>query len=524
MENIKLQKAVSSYDYVTNPYNLTNFYGQSFVGDVPWGNIPGTAPVATSKARNAYGLLNSNPIDYDQELFQCRFFYRCDPTASTVLNRMAELSAGKIKNRKDDCTDEEYAYFNSLSERITALFALCALEYLISGMAIPDYAITRVMGNRLDSSLTRKRYSVPEHMWVRNPENIRLKRVPFGPERRVYLKIPPEESLFIRNKGIYADGTEDKELYEMLVRDFPEYVKAINDGKSEIPLPHVRPILRKIMPSSDYPQPFLTPALAAMKHKLRIKEMDHSIATKAIEAILHIKAGNDEFPVTEEDTILDDLRTQMQARNSNAADQLFYKLYTDHTIELNYVYPELTALLTPAKYEAVDADIFMAMGFSRVLLVGESSKSNAGAGPQIILGPLSMLQEIRDRLLEWVRGLYRELAEMNNFTHTPSPFFDPLVASDMTTLVSNAPQALEAGVISKNTYAALYGTDFVTEQRQIELEVKTVSESPVVDQQVQLGQQGHTPLPLEQQGQSNPDGSTAPAPKPIKPSEVLNKE
>lgn len=508
---------------MSNPYNLTNFYGQPFVGDVPWA-APGTAPIATSKMNwSAYGRLSTNPSCYEEELFQSRFFYRFDPTASTVLNRMAELSAGKVKNRRDECSDEEFYYFEALSDKLTALFSLCALEYLISGMAIPDYGTTRVMGNKLNTSLGRKRYTVPDKMWARNPENIVLKRVPFGADRRVYLRIPPEEAAFIRNKGEYPDGTQDKDLYEMLKKEFPEYVKAITvDNLSIIPLPNIRPILRKIMPNSDYPQPFLVPALAAMKHKLRIKEMDHSIATKAVEAILHIKAGSDEFPVTDEDTILDDLKTQMQARSYNAADQLFYKLYTDHTIELKYVYPELEALLTPAKYEAVDSDIFMAMGFSRVLLVGESAKSNAGAGPQIILGPLSMLQEIRDRLLEWTRMLYKELADENNFTHVPTPFFDPLVASDMTTLVSNAATALKSGVISKNTYAALYGSDFESEQRQIEFEVKMVAESEVIDQQIQLNQQTHTPPPTQQQEVANPDGTVTPPPQFQNPSDTLS--
>lgn len=522
METVKLHRAVATTEYVTNPYNLSSFYGQPFVGDVPWGPVPGTAPIATSKYGNIYGRLNNNPVTYPEELFQCRFFYRFDPTASTVINRMSELSAGIVRNRKDDCTDEEFAYFESLSDRITQLLSACSLEYLISGMAVPDYGTTRIMGNRLDASLGRKRYIVPDHMWVRNPENIVLRRVPFGPERRVYLRIPPEEASFINNEGVYSDGTEDKELYTTLVREFPEYVAAIRAGKSEILLDHVRPILRKIMPNCDYPQPFLVPALAAMKHKLRIKEMDHSIATKALEAILHIKAGSDEFPVTEEDTVLDDLRTQMAARSYNAADQLLYKLYTDHTVKIEYIYPELQALLTPQKYEAVDADIFMAMGFSRVLLVGESAKSNAGAGPQIILGPLSMLEELRTRLLYWVKSLYKDLAELNNFTHFPAPFFDPLVASDITTLISNAHTALESGVISKNTYANLYGTNFENEQRQIRHEVEAVAASPTLDMQVQLGQQKHTPPPTEQPATVGPDGSRTSAPERVLPSDMLN--
>lgn len=520
---IKLAKAVSSTDFVTNPYSYTSYYGQnSFIGDNPYGSIvPGTMPMVTGKPFGANGRLENNPTTYREELYQCRFFYRFDPTASTVLNRMSELASGRIKNRRDDCTDEEFNYFNGLTNRITALLAACAIEYLISGMAIPDYGTQRIMGNKIHRDLGRKRYTVPDRMWARNPENIALKRTPFGPDRRVYLQIPTEEASFITNKGKYPDGTEDIELYDMLVKEFPEYVEAIRAGKSIIPLENVRPILRKPLANSDYPQPFLVPALAAMKHKLRIKEMDHSIATKAIEAILHIKAGNDEFPLTDEDDTLDSLMQKMKTRSANAADQLFYKLFTDHTVELKYVYPELDALLSPQKYEAVDSDIFMAMGFSRVLLVGESAKSNAGAGPQIILGPVSMLEELRERLLEWVRGLYDELADMNNFNNVPAPFFDPLVKSDITTLVGNAATALKSGVISKNTYAGLFGTDFATEQRQIELEIDTLAASPLLDNQVQLGQQPHEPPPNEEQPQISPDGVQQKAPKPKLPSDSL---
>lgn len=489
---------------MTNPYNLTSFYGAPFVGDVPNGApswAPGTTPLAISKNYSA-NRMNGNPTCYDEELWQSRFFYRFDPTASTVINRMAELSAGTLKNKKNDCTDEEFYYFNALVDRIWKLLSACAVEYLVSGMAIPDYATTRIMGNKLDPRLSRKRYLVPDSMWVRNPENIILRRVPFGAERRVYLKIPSEESSFIINKGVYSDGTEDKELYDMLVKDFPEYVAAINLGKTQIPLDHVQPILRKPLPNADYPQPFLVPALAAMKHKLRIKEMDHSIATKALEAILHVKAGSDEFPITEEDTILDDLKNQMQARSWNAADQLIYKFYTDHTVEMKYIYPDLEALLTPSKYDAVDGDIFMAMGFSRVLLVGESAKSNAGAGPQIILGPLSMLEEMRTRLLEWVTWLYAQLADLNNFIHIPDPFFEPLVSTDTTTLVGNAAQAVKLGAISRDTYAKLYGTDFETEHRQIQLEADAIEEAtpdipPVLPGQEQLQTPG-----LQQQKQN----------------------
>lgn len=514
---MSLHKATSSTSYVVNPYSLPNVYtGSQKVGDVLFNKaaMPLSWYYGTSR-------LSVAPTNYEEELFQSRFFYRNDPTAATVVNRMAELAGGPIKNRKKFSSDEEFNFFDALSYRITTLMQQAALEYLVSGMAIPDFATIRVMGSRLNPSLGRKRYYIPDRMWCRNPEQIELKRTPFGPDRLVFLKIPPEESSFILNKGVYPDGTEDKELYALLIKEFPEYVRAIEKGVSKIPLSNVKPIFRKIQPQCDYPQPFLVPALAAMKHKLRIKEMDHSIATRALNAIMHIKAGNDEFPVTDEDNTLSDLKAQMDANSNDALTNIVYKLFTDHTIEIEWIYPQLEALLSPAKYEAVDADIYMAMGFSRMLLVGEAAKSNAGAGPAIILGPFAMLEELRWKLLEWVRYLYERLADENNFANVPDPMFEPLVQSDTTTLIANSAGALKAGVVSKDTIAQLYGTTFENEQRQIEYEVETVANSKNLDQQVQLNQQTHIPPPTQPEGTTNPDGSTSPAPEPQLPSDTL---
>lgn len=520
----KLKRAISTaqQQYVANPYSLTNF-GPGFVSNGPF--TPGTIPVNLNlNTVGFYSRISIAPYSYAEELFQCKFFYKYDPTASTVLNRMAELSGGKIRNKRANANDEEFNYYEGVAKKLTGLMQAASLDYLVSGMAIPDYGTIKVMGNRLHPSLGRKRYTVPDKMWIRNTQNIILKRVPFGPERLVYIKIPNEEIAFILAEGKFPDGTEDLDLYNLLVKEFPDYVQAIKDGKTYLRLEKVRPILRKVQPDSDYPQPFLVPALSSMKHKLRLKEMDHSLATKTIEAIMHIRAGSDTFPVTDEDDTLTALRDQMMARNYNAADQLMYKLFTDHTVEIDFVIPPLDALMSSSKYDAVDMDIFMAMGFSRMLLVGESAKSNSGAGPQIILGPLAMLEEMRSKLIEWVNGLYQELADTNNFANIPEPFFDPLVASDISTLLANASGAFKSGVISKDTYAQFFGSDFETEHRQIQQEVETIANSPMLDQAVQLGQQPHTPPPTQPMGQMNPDGTTMNPPEPQMPSDMLNKE
>lgn len=465
---VKLSRAVSTtYSYVTTP-------GPGIVSRdgplVDFGNYQEMQPW-----RLPWQMLTP-PVNYAQELFQCRYFYRRDPFASTVINRMSEMTAGKLQNRKDHCTDEEYYYFNAVAERLEQLIRDAALEYFISGMAIPDYYTTRVMGKKLHSKLGRTRYVVPDPIWIRNTDNIELKRKPIGADRMVYLKIPESERAFILSGGTWLDGTVDTELYKTIVRQFPEYVQSIKNGATRIPMPQITPILRKPLPTADYPQPFLTATLDSLKHKLKIKEMDYTIASRAIEAVLLIKAGSDEFPVTEDDPTLVDLENQMNARSTSAGKQIVYKLFTNHTIQMEWIFPPFESLLSADKYLAVDADIFMGMGFSRVLLIGETLRSNASTGDTVILGPLATLQEARDVILAWIRKLYRELADANGFENIPEPYLPPLTMADIKTLLQYASNALKDGAISLNTYAQMFGANFNNEQLQRDFEESIVGE------------------------------------------------
>jgi hypothetical protein len=506
MTEKKLSKASSSYSYVTNPSSLIGGY------------VPGTITY-NSQFEGSSTLPYSNnilspPCNYQQELYQCRFFYKRDPFAATVINRMAEMTARRLSNKRNFCTDEEYNYFAGLSCKIDQLIQTMALEYFIAGMVVPDYLTTRVMGNRIHPELGRKRYIVPDPLWVRNTDNIRLKRVPLSCERAVFLRIPPEERDFIVNNGKRSDGTEDTELYLQLVKQFPEYVAMVKEGRTEIYLPDVKPVLRKALPHSDYPQPFLVPSLDSLKHKMRIKEMDYTFATRAIQAIRHVKIGNDEYPVTEDDDSLTALKEQLQAQSPDAAMELILTLYTNHTVEFEWVYPQLDVLLSADKYLAVDADIFMGMGFSRVLLTGETLRSNSSNADTAIVGPQATLIEARENIIYWLRWLYRNLADLNGFTNIPEPVFEPLAANDVSTLIQYASNALKDKIISRNTYAMLFGTTFDSELVQISAENEQLSEvtpdptaapAPNSPQHVDMIKQGIVPDPNEN---TNKPGTT----------------
>lgn len=410
--------------------------------------------------------------NYHDMLPLVRWFYENDPIAGTVVNRMAEMSITVIRNRKKTKTNsaevepEIMAFFDALVEELDSFLKIAALEYLLHGMAIPDYTTVKMRGDKISEKLGRKRYTTIEKIWVRNPEYIELRRKPVGMDRQVFYRVPNDEIVFIQNKGIRTDGTMDKEAYQYLVDNYPDFVNAIQNGVTKFPLDNVRPIYRKQNSYDDYPIPFLQNALKSLQHKEYLKSMDRSIASRAIEAMRHVRVGNDTYPADDEDIAeVDKLITQ----NTSSGERVF-NLFTNHTVEIEWIFPPLEALLNEAKYAEPNSDIFLGLGFPRILTVGETAKSNAADNKIASLGPKATLEDLRKAVIVWLKKLYLELAEINNFDRVPEPYFSPISTTDITALIQFAIQALTAGAISKDTVSQLYGSDYETEAGQIETE------------------------------------------------------
>lgn len=431
--------------------------------------------VGNNAGRNyilGYGDMSTRLVDFHDIIKYCRWFYTYDPIAGTVIERMADMSITALRNRRqskrngDPIDDITMAYFDAIAKRIKPFIKLMALEYLITGMVVPEYALGKIRGNILADQLGRKRYWVPENLWVRNADNIMLKRKPMGTERQVYLRIPSEDIQLVQSKGIRSDGTTDKESYQYLLDNFPEYVEAILKGETKILLPEAKPVLRKINSHSDYPTPYLTKAIRSLQHKEYLKAMDRSIASRAIEAIRHIRVGDKDFPADDDD--IDAVKDTIN-QNSSSGERIF-NLFTNHTVSIEWVYPSLEALMNEAKYAEPNADIFLGLGFPRILTVGETLRSNSSDSKIASLGPKATLDDMRESLISWLEILYFELAEKNGLSVVPEPYFSPIATSDYTALVQFAIQALESGAISRDTVAQLYGSDYETEAAQIESE------------------------------------------------------
>jgi len=211
------------------------------------------------------------PKDYHKLIKTCRFFYKHDPLAGTVLNKMVDCAITPLENRKSECTDEEYEVYNALSEMLQEFYRNVCLEYLLSGLVVPHYEWVRKRGSELSQKLnSRRRVSVPDNIWFRDPATITVKNSPIPNKKYFYVEVDPETVRFIKSKGKLKDGTVDTETYDELVKNYPEFVKAVEGLKGtklRIKLEDVRPILSKTLPEDAYPIPYMENALECLMHK-----------------------------------------------------------------------------------------------------------------------------------------------------------------------------------------------------------------------------------------------------------------
>src|SRR3972149_9445730 len=93
------------------------------------------------------------PTDYQKLVKMCRFFYMHDPIAGTVMNKIVDCAITPLTNRKANCSDEEYAVYNSILDLLQEFFRNVCLEYLLSGLVVPQYEWARTRGSDLSPTL-----------------------------------------------------------------------------------------------------------------------------------------------------------------------------------------------------------------------------------------------------------------------------------------------------------------------------------------------------------------------------------
>ena len=471
-------------------------------------NIYGDTAEANPWSADDVDKLGVMDFDEYQELVEmCRFFYKRDPLASTVINRMVDLAINDIVLIQGDLSDNEFSIYEALKKDLTSFAENVALEYMISGLVVPEskYIVVNKTGLKRKRI---KRYSsliLPKELWLRDPATIVINSSLSSSNPSYFVKISDDFAYFIRSEGTYKDGTQDKEKYLELLKYYPEFVKMVMDGAKEVKFENDKIVRRRYLTDSPYPIPYLYAALESMKHKRNLRRMDYSLAARAITAIQVFRLGSDEFPVLADDQVqFDNLRSQMRWRNQKTKDvERIFQLFANHTLEIEWVYPPMEALLDDTKYKDINNDIVVALGFPRILITGESEKSNASSAEYAMMPAIEAISRLRKKVLGILDGILFDISEYNGFSDFPEVTFRQLNLHEFASFVEALSKLYDTGNLSRASFAEIFGYRWKEEMKLREGEEKLMKELDLPEFQPQPHsqdpQQGGNPSPTKRE-------------------------
>ena len=414
---------------------------------------------------------------------QCRYYYEIDPLASTVLNRMVEVALTELVILKGTATDQELAYYEYvINTQLVPMLVEIFTEYLLCGAVFTEFDLVQQRANKYAqlSVFGRRVLKFPEY-WIRPVDALIWKRDPLRNRLLIYQRIPQEhiELVYAAKNGTLKDP-ELIALYRVLEEDHPQYIEAILEGKESVLLRDSNPILRKSLSHSPHPKPYLAPALSPLEHKNNLRKLDKSIAKRAIEAVMLVRVGNDKFPVSDESPLIRSIKAELAANRKDASQ--IYRLIVPHVVEAEWVYPPLDALLDSSKYDAIDGDIFNALGFSQAMVTGENKRSNAGSSVVNSAGPIAAVNEMRKQFISWLDNHMHQLREANDFKGVPELSFTPVLFTDLQSISQVLLGLLDKNRISSDTVLRMVGSSWKAEQSQLNVEGQ---DTPVQDTPVQ---------------------------------------
>ena len=423
-------------------------------------------------------------VDYDEfasTIDMCRFFYKTEPIVSTVINKLVEIGINDLTISKEGLSENEFRVFTALKPRLLEFAENMAQEYFLSGLVVPEIGYGPVDKETI-FELGIKKYSrliFPTSMWVRDPKTIKINTSIMSDQPSYYFVIPDEVVEFVKQKGKYPDGREDKELFLKLKTYYPEFVKFVLSGNTEILLDGKLVIRRKFLSDNPYPIPYINPVLDALQHKRKMRRVDYSIMDKMLGAILHIKVGSDEFPITnsEEDAlVLDELRQQLNYRfMSDQYLERIFQLITNHTVGINWVFPNTDLLRDVNKYDDINQEILIGLGFPRVLITGESQRTGTSDPEIALISPVKTMESMRRKIIKVIRDITRTVAIENNFK-PPRVTFKSLNLHAFKEFMDVLSKLYDSSAISRTSLAESVGFDLMDELDKLELE-KTELES-----------------------------------------------
>lgn len=206
----------------------------------------------------------------------------------------------------------------------------------------------------------------------------------------------------------------DKDIYDALP---PEIKKVIDDKKTQtvlLPLPtqDVVAVFNAKQPYEALSIPPFFSVLDDLDFKAAMRKMDIATMKLINQAILLVTTGTE----PEKGGINPQNIANLTAIFLN--ESVGRVLIADYTTKAEFVVPPIADILNPAKYEAINNDIYVGLNY---ILLGDEKFANQASKVQIFIERINHAREIF--INEFLEPVIRDICKTVGFKNYPTPYF-----------------------------------------------------------------------------------------------------
>jgi hypothetical protein len=396
-------------------------------------------------------------------------YFRSEPLVGKIIELMKVFSIDGFRNEHPDPKIKQFYDDWAEAVNIEQVLGWMFLEYYRSGNVVTWRELVPYKKGGIDlqnnslylsTSAKKKEWTkkmIPGAYTILNPLTVSVDGV-VGYRDSLYF-MPP----MIDNEKISGNTTED--FYDIVLRHTPKEMqeRAKIEGKVPLSQKNVRRVLRMRMPYEPYGSILMERAFASIHEKNKLRQMDLTMVNSVINQIIKVTVGNDTHPATPRQ-----IKALADAfKNVGKSQTIFW----NHTLNIEVIRPD-TKVLNREKYERIDDDIRSAFGIPAILTGESGGRTNFATAYLSVKAFLANLMEGRRDVLDWLKGEYRDIAEVMGFDSFPEPRFNTLALTDEIAEKQVIMQMLDRGIISYTTAQSVLGYDPQVEQERRKVESK----------------------------------------------------
>lgn len=407
---------------------------------------------------NQPSTLNQSP---HEKIKLAMMYFNTDPLVGKIIELMKIFSNDGLKN---ECSDPKIKkWYDNWGDMVDLelVISWMFLEYYRSGNVVtsrvlmaykedkfgldsPEYGhgsfVEELDGAEAAAKKLYSKKSIPIAYTVLNPLTVFVSNI------NAY-----QDSLYVRT-DLPVPSNSETDPYNIILKEMPANLGEIAKRAGVQPLSdkNTRRVLRMRQPYEPYGSVLMERAFNAIYEKNKLRQMDMSMVNSAINQIIKVTVGNDEYPATQKQ--IKNLATAFQ--NAGKGQAIFW----NHTLNIEVIKPD-TSVLNNQKYDRVNEDIRNAFGISEILTGGGSSKTNFATAYLSLKAFMANLIEGRNDILRWLDGEYKDIAKAMGFKTYPTATFNPLSLTDEIAEKQIIMQLVDRGIISYESAQSNLGYD-----------------------------------------------------------------